>query len=61
MKILLLKSIFPVQDMKACGGAGGGRFIDQQAFITSPLEGYDWSASYSGRKEPPVSTGWEAQ
>jgi len=52
--------------MKACdwwGGEGGrgGRFIDQQAFITSTLEWYDWSSSYSGRKDPPVTTGWEAQ
>jgi hypothetical protein len=27
---------------------------------TSTLEEYDWSASYSGRKDPTVPTGWEA-
>ena len=36
------------------GGRGAVVDLYIQAFITSTLEGYDWSASYSGRKDPPV-------
>jgi hypothetical protein len=51
--------------MKALGG-GGEKGYSSCSFLTSALEGGEWSTSRHGRalpsgKEPPVSTGWATE
>jgi hypothetical protein len=42
------------------GGTWGQRRYSSYSYLTSALDGGEWSASRPGRALPPVPTGWEA-